>query len=135
MTARPHEILLAVRELTVRFRMRGGREVAAVTDASFDLAAGECLALVGESGCGKSVLASALLGLLPGNARTRGRALLHGGEGRGGHGRGGAGDGRGGQENGAASGGSTCWRPTRPRSRAPCAVSASDSCRRVPRHI
>ncbi len=99
------EILLAVRELTVRFRMRGGREVAAVTDASFDLVAGECLALVGESGCGKSVLASALLGLLPGNARTRGRALLHGGEGRGGHGRGGAGDGRGGQENGAASGG------------------------------
>ncbi|GAA2634607.1 ABC transporter ATP-binding protein [Streptomyces axinellae] len=75
-------ILLAVRELTVRFRMRGGREIAAVTDASFDLAAGECLALVGESGCGKSVLASALLGLLPGNARTGGRALLYGGAAR-----------------------------------------------------
>ncbi|MGW1376497.1 ABC transporter ATP-binding protein [Streptomyces sp. NPDC002446] len=56
--------------------MRGGRHVAAVTDASFDLAPGECLALVGESGCGKSVLASALLGLLPGNARTAGSALL-----------------------------------------------------------
>ncbi|WMX48712.1 ABC transporter ATP-binding protein [Streptomyces roseicoloratus] len=56
--------------------MRGGRSVAAVTDADFDLAAGECLALVGESGCGKSVLASALLGLLPGNAETRGTALL-----------------------------------------------------------
>ncbi|WP_431047973.1 oligopeptide/dipeptide ABC transporter ATP-binding protein [Streptomyces sp. P1-3] len=56
--------------------MRGGREIAAVTDATFDLAAGECLALVGESGCGKSVLASALLGLLPGNARTAGSALL-----------------------------------------------------------
>ncbi|MFI0981024.1 ABC transporter ATP-binding protein [Streptomyces sp. NPDC021093] len=56
--------------------MRGGRHVAAVTDASFDLPAGECLALVGESGCGKSVLASALLGLLPGNAQTAGRALL-----------------------------------------------------------
>ncbi|MDJ1131120.1 ABC transporter ATP-binding protein [Streptomyces iconiensis] len=70
--------LLSVRELSVRFRMRGGREIAAVTDASFDLAPGECLALVGESGCGKSVLASALLGLLPGNARTSGSALLHG---------------------------------------------------------
>ncbi|MEI5100596.1 ABC transporter ATP-binding protein [Streptomyces sp. PmtG] len=56
--------------------MRGGAHVAAVTDARFDLAAGECLALVGESGCGKSVLASALLGLLPQNAETAGSALL-----------------------------------------------------------
>ncbi|MDA4889873.1 ABC transporter ATP-binding protein [Streptomyces sp. MS2A] len=56
--------------------MPGGRRVAAVTDARFDVAAGECLALIGESGCGKSVLASALLGLLPGNAQTAGRALL-----------------------------------------------------------
>ncbi|MFD3654528.1 ABC transporter ATP-binding protein [Streptomyces sp. NPDC058620] len=59
--------------------MRGGRHVAAVTDATFDLAAGECLALVGESGCGKSVLASALLGLLPANAGTSGAAVLDGG--------------------------------------------------------
>ncbi|MET9293943.1 ABC transporter ATP-binding protein [Streptomyces sp. NPDC003077] len=56
--------------------MRGGGHVAAVSDASFDLTPGECLALVGESGCGKSVLASALLGLLPGNANTAGSALL-----------------------------------------------------------
>ncbi|GAB2629570.1 ABC transporter ATP-binding protein [Streptomyces capparidis] len=68
--------LLSVRGLSVRFLLRGGRHVAAVTDVSFDLAAGECLALVGESGCGKSVLASALLGLLPGNARARGSAVL-----------------------------------------------------------
>ncbi|MFI1469398.1 ABC transporter ATP-binding protein [Streptomyces wuyuanensis] len=58
--------------------MRGARHIAAVTDASFDLAAGECLALVGESGCGKSVLASALLGLLPGNAETAGSAVVDG---------------------------------------------------------
>ncbi|MFE7318404.1 ABC transporter ATP-binding protein [Streptomyces sp. NPDC057555] len=70
------EPLLAVRGLTVRFRMPGGRSVAAVTDAAFDLAPGECLVLVGESGCGKSVLASALLGLLPGNAEATGTALL-----------------------------------------------------------
>ncbi|KNB54240.1 ABC transporter ATP-binding protein [Streptomyces caatingaensis] len=59
--------------------MPGGREVAAVTDVSFELREGECLALIGESGCGKSVLASALLGLLPGNAVASGRALLGGG--------------------------------------------------------
>ncbi|MCF3180888.1 ABC transporter ATP-binding protein [Streptomyces polychromogenes] len=56
--------------------MAGGRYVEAVSDAEFRLGAGECLVLVGESGCGKSVLASALLGLLPGNAETAGSALL-----------------------------------------------------------
>ncbi|MER6200090.1 ABC transporter ATP-binding protein [Streptomyces sp. NPDC001586] len=56
--------------------MPAGRYVEAVTDATFSLAPGECLALVGESGCGKSVLASALLGLLPGNAETAGSARL-----------------------------------------------------------
>lgn len=68
--------VLSVRGLSVRFLMPGGRRVAAVTDARFDVAPGECLALIGESGCGKSVLASALLGLLPGNAQTAGQALL-----------------------------------------------------------
>ncbi|MFF2852744.1 ABC transporter ATP-binding protein [Streptomyces sp. NPDC058001] len=58
--------------------MREGTFVHAVTDARFDLAAGECLALVGESGCGKSVLASALLGLLPGNADATGSAVIGG---------------------------------------------------------
>ncbi|MFD9720702.1 ABC transporter ATP-binding protein [Streptomyces sp. NPDC059076] len=58
--------------------MRGGRHIAAVTSASFDLAPGQCLVLVGESGCGKSVLASALLGLLPGNAQTAGTATVGG---------------------------------------------------------
>ncbi|MGO1049762.1 ABC transporter ATP-binding protein [Crossiella sp. CA198] len=69
--------LLDVRALSVRFRLGRGRpEVHAVTDVSFALAPGELLALVGESGCGKSVLASALLGLLPGNAILRGEAVL-----------------------------------------------------------
>jgi len=56
--------------------MPGGRRIAAVTDARFEVAPGECLALIGESGCGKSVLASALLGLLPANTETAGSARL-----------------------------------------------------------
>lgn len=74
-------VSLAVEELSVRFTLpgtagTGGRAVAAVSDVSFTLAPGECLALVGESGCGKSVLASALLGFLPGNAEVSGSAAL-----------------------------------------------------------
>ncbi|MFJ4541124.1 ABC transporter ATP-binding protein [Streptomyces tibetensis] len=72
----PMAPVLSVRGLSVRFLLPGGRRVAAVSDARFDVAPGECLALIGESGCGKSVLASALLGLLPGNAQTAGSALL-----------------------------------------------------------
>ncbi|WP_406724984.1 ABC transporter ATP-binding protein [Streptomyces sp. GD-15H] len=68
--------VLSVRGLSVRFRVPDQGRVAAVTDAHFDVAPGECLALIGESGCGKSVLASALLGLLPANAQTAGHALL-----------------------------------------------------------
>ncbi|RPK72175.1 Oligopeptide transport ATP-binding protein OppD [Streptomyces sp. ADI97-07] len=78
MTQRPEPPVLSVHGLSVRFLMPGGHHVAAVTDAHFDVAAGECLALIGESGCGKSVLASALLGLLPANAQTAGRAHLGG---------------------------------------------------------
>ncbi|MFB8754646.1 ABC transporter ATP-binding protein [Streptomyces nigra] len=68
--------ILTVRGLSVRFLMPGGRRIAAVTDAHFDVAPGECLALIGESGCGKSVLASALLGLLPANAQAAGEARI-----------------------------------------------------------
>lgn len=74
MTDRPP--VLSVRGLSVRFLVPGSDPVAAVTDAHFDVVPGECLALIGESGCGKSVLASALLGLLPANAQTAGSALL-----------------------------------------------------------
>nr|WP_223207959.1 ABC transporter ATP-binding protein [Actinopolyspora erythraea] len=72
--------LLWLDEMSVRFelgRRRGSGPVHAVTDAGVRLYPGQVLALVGESGCGKSVLASALLGLLPSNAWTRGRAWLH----------------------------------------------------------
>ena len=59
--------VLAVRDLTVTIGSR-----AVVDGVGFDLAAGETLALVGESGCGKSLTALALLRLLPGAARLTG---------------------------------------------------------------
>ncbi|MER7500958.1 ABC transporter ATP-binding protein [Nonomuraea pusilla] len=66
---------LRVEGLSVRFHLPGA-VVHAVTDAAFELREGRCLALVGESGCGKSVMAHALLGLLPGNAVVTGHAWL-----------------------------------------------------------
>ncbi|MDO3703106.1 ABC transporter ATP-binding protein [Micromonospora sp. C28SCA-DRY-2] len=68
--------LLDVDGLTVRFQLRDA-VVHAVTDLRLAIRPGELLAVVGESGCGKSVLAHALLGLLPGNATVTGRARLH----------------------------------------------------------
>ncbi|MGH3935372.1 MAG: ABC transporter ATP-binding protein [Pseudonocardiaceae bacterium] len=78
--------LLDVQELSVRFLLGpNGRHgvVSAVTEISLQLSAERVLALVGESGCGKSVLAASLLGLLPANAEVRGRAMLAVGEGTG----------------------------------------------------
>jgi peptide/nickel transport system ATP-binding protein len=71
-STRPGEALLAVRDLTVRFDTEDGG-VLAVDGVSFDVATRELVALVGESGCGKSVTAMALTGLLPRNARVTGR--------------------------------------------------------------
>ena len=56
--------LLAVRDVTVRFPTEGA-PVYAVDRVSFDLQAHEVLAVVGESGCGKSLLALSILGLVP----------------------------------------------------------------------
>ncbi len=57
------QALLSVRDLTVEFSSEAG-VVTAVDGVSFDLNAGEILALVGESGCGKSATALALLRLI-----------------------------------------------------------------------
>ena len=54
--------------------------MSAVDRVSFDARAGELLAVVGESGCGKSVAAMALTGLLPGNAKIDGSVRLDGNE-------------------------------------------------------
>jgi len=71
--------LLQVRDLTVRFDT-DTHEVAAVRGMNFDLEPGEVLALVGESGAGKSATAMAVVGLLPAHARVTGSVRLHGKE-------------------------------------------------------
>ena len=58
------DALLEVKDLTVDFHTHGGT-VEAVRGVSFSVARGETLAIVGESGCGKSVSMQALLGLIP----------------------------------------------------------------------
>ncbi len=56
--------LLSVRNLAVEFRTSDG-VIPAVRDASFEMGRGEITALVGESGCGKSATALAILRLIP----------------------------------------------------------------------
>jgi peptide/nickel transport system ATP-binding protein len=68
---------LEVEDLSVRFRTDEG-PVLAVSDLSFSVDDGEILALVGESGCGKSMTAMALLDLIPPNATRTGRIQLSG---------------------------------------------------------
>jgi oligopeptide transport system ATP-binding protein len=58
------QTLLSVRELVVRFRTREAT-IHAVNGVSFDLARGETLGLVGESGCGKTVTSLGIMRLLP----------------------------------------------------------------------
>ncbi|MFY9689216.1 MAG: ABC transporter ATP-binding protein [Candidatus Acidiferrales bacterium] len=58
------ESLLTVRDLTIRYRSAKAGERAAVEGANWDVARGEVLGVMGESGCGKTSIALALLGLL-----------------------------------------------------------------------
>jgi oligopeptide/dipeptide ABC transporter ATP-binding protein len=79
----PATPLLALHELSTRFRTDAG-EFAAVDGLSLSVAAGQVLALVGESGCGKSVTALSIMGLVPnppgriagGSIRFEGRELV-----------------------------------------------------------
>ncbi|MDK1474892.1 ABC transporter ATP-binding protein [Streptomyces sp. 549] len=67
------DVLLSVRELRIAFD-----GVEAVRGLSFDVRPREVLALVGESGAGKSLTARALLGMLPAGATTTGTVRLRG---------------------------------------------------------
>lgn len=60
--------LLSIANLEARYRS-GDQEVLAVNDLTIDLAAGECKALIGESGCGKSTVAMAIMQYLGENGR------------------------------------------------------------------
>jgi peptide/nickel transport system ATP-binding protein len=81
LTAQP---LLQVQGLCVRFPLRKGflQRAAgyfeAVAGVDFDLPRGQTLALVGESGCGKTTTGKAIVQLLRGVAQVSGRALLDG---------------------------------------------------------
>jgi peptide/nickel transport system ATP-binding protein len=73
--------LLEVSDLSVTFRRRGQRDVYAVDGVSFTVDSGETVGLVGESGCGKSVTALAVTGLLPPRgAEVRGSVRFAGAE-------------------------------------------------------
>jgi peptide/nickel transport system ATP-binding protein len=75
--------LLEVEDLSVAFQRRGERPTTAVDGVSFSVQPGRTIGLVGESGCGKSVTALAITGLLPrrgvrvsGSVRFEGTELL-----------------------------------------------------------
>jgi len=71
--------VLEVRDLAIEFATDRG-PLRAVDGVSFAVAPGQTLAVVGESGCGKSVTALAIMGLLPPNARISGSIRLAGRE-------------------------------------------------------
>jgi peptide/nickel transport system ATP-binding protein len=74
MSQRDAPPLLSVRDLTIRFPA-----AAPVRDFSFEVAAGETVAIVGESGSGKSLTGLALMGLLPPAARIASGRIAFGG--------------------------------------------------------
>ncbi len=69
--------LVEVRDLTVRFVSRD-LDIPVVNGVSFEVAAGDALCILGESGSGKSVTLRALMRLLPPTARLGGRVVLDG---------------------------------------------------------
>jgi microcin C transport system ATP-binding protein len=77
--AEPAETVLEARDLSITF-VQGGRPTHAVRNVSFELRAGETLALVGESGSGKSVTALSTVKLLPENAEITGSVSYRGTE-------------------------------------------------------
>lgn len=74
------DIVLRVEDLTVEFKASKGRKVHAVSGVSFDVAKGETLGIVGESGCGKSTTGKAIMRLVPitsGDVTFQGTNITH----------------------------------------------------------
>lgn len=69
------ETVLEVKNLSVSFDTKRG-EVEAVRDVSFSVKKGEVLAIVGESGCGKTVMSQSVLKLLPRNSKIKSGQIL-----------------------------------------------------------
>jgi peptide/nickel transport system ATP-binding protein len=69
------DALLDIRALSVTYRARGSA-VHAVDRARFAVPGGSVVGLVGESGCGKTTLARAVMGVMPASAEVTGEALL-----------------------------------------------------------
>jgi peptide/nickel transport system ATP-binding protein len=77
------DMLLSVRGLEIKYHTREG-VLTAVRDTSFEVNEGEIVGIVGESGCGKSTVASAVMRLLPPNGEiTAGQLLFRGSDLRG----------------------------------------------------
>ena len=72
-----NETLLEIHDLSVSFRMYDGaleqKELQVISDLHLTVRPGEIVAVAGSSGSGKSLLASAILGILPGNATLKGQ--------------------------------------------------------------
>jgi oligopeptide/dipeptide ABC transporter ATP-binding protein len=73
----PRGALLAVRDLRVQF-LQSNRVVRAVDGVNYSLDRGKTLAIIGESGSGKTVSSRAIMGLLPRDALVSGSALFEG---------------------------------------------------------
>src|SRR3977135_1435635 len=69
--------VLDVRHLTTEFKTHAG-PLRAVNELSFSLQPGRVLAIIGESGSGKSALLRTILGIQPASARIQGEVLLNG---------------------------------------------------------
>ena len=70
------EPILQVKNLSIGFPRHG--DVHVVDNVSFDVRPGQCMALVGESGCGKSITTKTIMNLLPDSARIEGQILYKG---------------------------------------------------------
>lgn len=78
-----HSALLSVKDLSVAYALGGGifggkKTFQAVNKVSFEIQKGQTLALVGESGCGKTTIGKALLQLLTPQTQIGGQAFLNG---------------------------------------------------------
>ncbi len=69
------EIILSVEHVTKKFPVSGGRFLTACDDISFNVRKGETVAVVGESGCGKTTLLKAIMNM---QKPTSGRIVFHG---------------------------------------------------------